>query len=148
MCQEPFTRPKELLAGAFYGANRRYQATNKFISSQNNGIGVEIIQGNRDGVALPERAERTFKNIQTSPKALVTLEGANHFGITNINNPAGARPNQIAPALDQSVEVEMIARWSGLFLLSSLLSDRSATDYIYSSGDTLDPDVSNLQQDY
>ena len=88
LCREPFTRPKELLAGAFYGANLRDQATNEFIAIQNNGIGVELIQGDRDGVALPERAERTFENIQTSPKALITLSGANHFGITNVNNPA------------------------------------------------------------
>ena len=142
LCQKPFTLPKELLAGAFYGANLRDQGTNKFIPIPNDKIGVELIQGDRDGVALPERAKRTFENIQTPPKALVTLRGANHFGITNVNNPAGALPDSIAPTLEQSVEVETIARWSGLFLRSSLLNDQSASDYIYSSGDALDPNVS------
>ena len=125
LCRELFTRPKELLVGAFYGANLRDQATNEFIAIQNNGIGVELIQGDRDGVALPERAERTFENIQTSPKALITLSGANHFGITNVNNPSGACPDLIAPTLVQSVGIETIARWSGLFLRSSLLNDQA-----------------------
>lgn len=141
LCQGSFTRPKELLAGAFYGTNLRNQATNEFIPIPNNGIGVELIQGDRDGVALPERAKSTFENVQTPPKALVTLSGANHFGITNANNPTGALPDPITPTLDQSVEVETIARWSGLFLRSSLLNDQSASNYIYSSGDALDPNV-------
>ena len=141
LCSEPFTRPKELLAGVFYGANLRDQVTNQFIPIANDGIGVALIQGDRDGVALPERAKQTFENIQTPPKALITLTGANHFGITNINNPLGAVPDPISPTLSQSVAVETIARWSGLFLRSSLLKDPTATDYIYVSGDQLDPNV-------
>lgn len=141
LCPKPFTQPKELLAGAFFGANLRDQVTNKFIPIPNGRIRVELIQGEHDGVALPERAKRTFENIQRPPKALVSLRGANHFGITNVNNPAGARPDPIAPTLAQSVEVETIARWSGLFLRSSLLNDRTASNYIYSSGDALDPNV-------
>lgn len=142
LCPKPFTRPKELLAGAFFGANLRDQVTNEFIPIPNGRISVELIQGDRDGVALPERAKRTFENIQRPPKALVTLRGANHFGITNVNNPTGARPDPIAPTLAQSVAVKTIARWSGLFLRSSLLNDQTASNYIYSLGDALDPNVS------
>ena len=141
LCPTPFVRPPELKAGIFYGANLRDQITNEFIPIANDGIGIGLIQGDRDGVALPERAERTFDNIQTPPKLLATLLGANHFGITNINNPPGAVPDRNVPTLDQAVGVETIARWSGLFLRSSLLNDPVAFDYIYSSGDALDPNI-------
>lgn len=141
LCREPFNRPKELLAGAFFGANLR-KITNEFIPISNDNIAVALIQGERDGVALGERAKRTFDNIQTPPKALITVRGANHFGITNVNNPAGANPDRNTPSLDQGVGIEAIARWSGLFLRANMLEDPAASDYIYSKGDALDPNVS------
>ena len=87
LCREPFTRPKELLAGAFFGANLRNTITNEFVPIANDGIAVALIQGDIDGVALSERAQSTFDKIQTPPKALISVRGANHFGITDVNNP-------------------------------------------------------------
>jgi dienelactone hydrolase len=142
LCREPFTRPKELLAGAFFGANLRNPIANEFVPISNDGIAVALIQGDRDGVALPDRAQRTFDNIQTPPKALITVGSANHFGITNINNPPGANPDRNTPTLDQAVGIETIARWSALFLRANMLEDRVASDYIYYQGDALDPNVS------
>lgn len=141
LCQEPFTRPKELLAGAFFGANLRNPIANEFVPIANDGIAVALIQGSIDGVALPERAQSTFDNIQTSPKALITVMGANHFGITNVNNPAGANPDRNTATLNRAVGIETIARWSALFLRANMLKDRAAFDYIYSQGDALDPNV-------
>jgi dienelactone hydrolase len=142
LCQEPFTRPQELLAGAFFGANLRNTITNEFVTISNNNIAVALIQGDRDGIALPERAKLTFDNIQTPPKAAIVLAGANHFGITDVNNPDGAMPDRNNSTLDRAVGIETIARWSGLFLRAHLLDDRVASDYIYSRGDALDPNVS------
>lgn len=142
LCREPFTRPKELLAGVFFGANLRNLTTNQFVPISNDGIAVALIQGEIDGVALPERAKSTFDNIQTPPKALITVRSANHFGITNVNNPAGANPDRNTPTLDQAVGIETIARWSALFLRANMLEDPAASDYIYSQGDALDPNVS------
>jgi dienelactone hydrolase len=142
LCQEPFTRPKELLAGAFFGSNLRNLIANQFVPIANDGIAVALIQGDIDGVALPDRAQSTFDQIQTPPKTLITVRGANHFGITNINNPAGANPDRNTPTLDQAVGIETIARWSALFLRANMLEDPAAYDYIYSQGDTLDPNVS------
>jgi dienelactone hydrolase len=141
LCQEPFTRPKELLAGAFFGANLRNPIANEFVPIANDGIAVALIQGDIDGVALPERAQSTFDKIQTPPKALMTVMGANHFSITNVNNPAGANPERNTATLNQAVGIETIARWSALFLRANMLKDRAAFDYIYSQGDALDPNV-------
>ena len=142
LCREPFTRPKELLASAFFGTNLRHPITDEFVPISNDNIAVALIQGDLDGVALPERAKRTFDNIQTPPKAAITLQGANHFAINNVNNPPGAQPDGNNPTLDQAVGIETIARWSALFLRANMLKDRVASDYIYSQGDALDPNVS------
>ncbi|MEG3882461.1 alpha/beta hydrolase [Microcoleus sp. herbarium7] len=142
LCREPFTRPKELLAGAFFGANLRNPTTNEFVPIPNDNIAVALIQGELDGVALPERAKRTFDQIQTPPKSAIALQGANHFSITNVNNPPGAQPDRNNPTLDRVVGIETIARWSGLFLRANMLKDAAASDYIYFQGDALDPNVS------
>ncbi|MEG5172252.1 poly(ethylene terephthalate) hydrolase family protein [Microcoleus sp. B3-D7] len=141
LCQEPFTRPKELLAGAFFGANLRNPIANEFVPIANDGIAVALIQGDIDGVALPDRSQSTFDQIQTPPKALITVMGANHFAITDVNNPAGANPDRNSATLERAVGIETIARWSALFLRANMLKDRSAFDYIYSQGDALDPNV-------
>lgn len=141
LCQEPFTRPKELLAGAFFGANLRNPISHEFVAIANDGIAVALIQGDIDGVALPDRSQGTFDQIQTPPKALITVMGANHFGITDVNHPAGASPDRNTATLERAVGIETIARWSALFLRANMLKDRAAFDYIYSQGDALDPNV-------
>ncbi|MCU0547649.1 MAG: hypothetical protein MUE44_36735 [Oscillatoriaceae cyanobacterium Prado104] len=64
------------------------------------------------------------------------------MGITDVYNPDGAIPERNNSTLDRAVGIETIARWSGLFLRAHLLDDRVASDYIYSRGDALDPNVS------
>ncbi|MEG4318782.1 MULTISPECIES: alpha/beta hydrolase [unclassified Microcoleus] len=142
LCREPFTRPKELLAGVFFGANLRNPITNEYVPIANDGIAVALIQGQSDGVALSERAQRTFDNIQTPPKTLISVNNANHFSITNVDRPVGAIPDSNTATLERAVGIETIARWSALFLRANMLEDPVARDYIYSQGDALDPNVS------
>jgi dienelactone hydrolase len=139
-CEGSFQRPEELKAGAFFGTNLR-NANNQYIPIDNSGIAVALVQGDRDGVALPFRAEATYNNIQTPPKALITVSRANHFGITNVNNPLGAQPDLSNPTLTQDVAIETIARWSGLFLRANMLGDRDAYNYVFNTGDESNPNV-------
>ncbi len=145
LCEGSFTRPKELVAGAFYGANLRDQ-NDQFIPIDNSGIPVALLEGTLDGRALPFRAEKTYENIQSPPKALISILGANHFSITNTNNPTGAVPDPNTPTLAQDVALETIGRWSGLFLRASVLGDKGAFDYVYHTGDALDPNVTVVSQ--
>ena len=183
LCDGDYTRPDQLVAGAFFGANLRNQTTQEFIPINNSiistplfqgiidiitlpersgafiganihnqnqeftpindsGIPIALLQGNIDSIALPERAKATYDHIQNPPKILIDISGVNHYGITNTNNPNGARSDSNIPTLDQDVAVETIARWSGLFLRASALDDKDAIDYIYSKGDNLDKNVS------
>ncbi len=146
ICEGSFEQPKELVAGVFFGANLRNQATQEFIPINNSGIPTALLQGTAEGVALPSRAKQTYDNIQNPPKALISISGANHYGITNNNNPDGPKPDPNTPTIPQDVAVETVARWSGLFLRASVLDDKEAFDYVYSTGDALDKNVKVTSQ--
>ena len=146
VCEGSFERPKELAAGIFFGTSLRRQPTDEFIPINNSGIPTALLQGTSEGVALPFRAERTYDNIQNPPKALISISGANHYGITNTNNPDGPRPDPSSPTIPQDIAVETAARWSGLFLRASVLDDKKAFDYVYSTGDALDKNVKVTSQ--
>lgn len=146
LCQGSFNRPKELLAGAFFGANLRNQTTQQFFPIHNSHIPVALLQGTIDSVALPFRAQATYEQIQNPPKTLINILGVNHYGINNTNNPTGARTDKSMPILDQNTSIETVARWSALFLRASLLQDKFALNYIYSTGDALDSNVTVIAQ--
>ncbi|WP_242728706.1 hypothetical protein [Microcoleus vaginatus] len=69
LCQEPFTRPEELLTGVFFGANLRNPISNEFVPIANDGIAVALIQGAIDAVALPERADGVTTPSKAPPVA-------------------------------------------------------------------------------
>lgn len=140
---EDYILPPELQAGIFYGTNFRDQQTREFLPISNEDIPIGLIAGTLDGVADFGGTASTYVNVQDPPKALITIEGANHYGITNEDNPE-REPNR--PTLDQATAVETIGRWSGLFLRSHLLHDQGAFNYVYNTGDNLDPNVSVISQ--
>lgn len=146
LCQGDYNRPDELVAGAFFGANLRNQNTQEFIPINNSGIPIALLQGTADSIALPERAEKTYEQIQTPPKALVEILGANHYGITNTNNPVGPIADKNTPTIPQDEAVETVGRWSGLFLRASVLDDKEALNYVYSTGDAMDENVNVISQ--
>jgi hypothetical protein len=78
----------------------------------------------RDGVIKPLSTERAYDLILNPPKALITVEGVNHYGITNLDNPIR---EPIRPILDQSSATETIACWNGLFLQAHPLMSRASS---------------------
>ena len=131
LCTEQFERPDGLKGGVFYGTN--------FISPlDNDDLPIALVQGSLDGVATPEEAEPTYAGIQDPPKALITVLGANHYGITNEDNP---QRDTVTPTLEQDVATETIARSSALFLRGTVLNDTEALDYVFNTGDTLDKNI-------
>ncbi len=146
ICEGSFEQPEELVAGVFFGTNLRRQPTDEFIPINNSGIATALLQGTSEGVALPFRAQKTYDNIQNPPKALISILGANHYGITNNNNPDGPFPDPNTPTIPQDVAVETVARWSGLFLRASVLDDKQAFNYVYFTGDAKDKNVTVISQ--
>jgi dienelactone hydrolase len=142
ICSEGYTRPPELKAGIFYGANYRDPRTQQYLPINNNGVPIGLIVGSLDGTALPSNSQLTYNQILNRPKALITVAGANHYSITNNDNPA-RDPNR--PTLDQAVATRTIAHWSGLFLRASMLGDQRVFDYVLRVGDDLDPNVTVIR---
>lgn len=145
ICQIPFCfgafkRPAELMAGAFYGTNMK-PPIGPIPKIDNHGIATALIQGDLDGKSLLADAQTTYNNIQQPPRALVTVAGANHYGICDVNNPAGADADPKAPTLAQGVANETVARWAAMILRAHLLGEAAALTYVYQSGDALDPNV-------
>ncbi|MEM9272922.1 MAG: alpha/beta hydrolase [Cyanobacteria bacterium P01_F01_bin.143] len=145
ICVDFFKRPSELMAGAFFGANLRNLQTGELVEINNDGIGVLLLHGDLDGRASQSDVENTFDNIATPPKALVNIAGVNHFGINDVNKPYGVIPDSNEQTLDQTMSIETIARWSGLFLRSTLLQDQDAWNYIFIIGEELDPNISSVE---
>jgi dienelactone hydrolase len=133
-----YTRPPELKAGIFYGANfQTAENSGVFPPIDNQDIPVGLIVGTLDGVSDLGETASTYVKIQDPLKALITVEGANHYGITNQDNDRD--PSR--PMLDQATANGTIGQWSGLFLRSQLLGDQGAFNYVYKIGGDLDPIV-------
>lgn len=145
-CEDSFSRPQELKAGAFFGSFLRNLSTQEFVPINNSGIPVALLHGTLDSINTIETAKLTYEQIQAPPKLFVTINGANHYGITNINDPSRSGFEKNTPTIAQDVATETIARWSGLFLRASILGDKSAFDYVYFTGDMKDANVSVTKQ--
>lgn len=130
-----FTLPTQVKAGSFFGTHNEFLGS---YANVNNKIPVQLVQGQEDGVAEPSQAETTFARIQNGPKQIVRLSGANHYGITNTQNPSGADPEVGPQSLSQSASIDAAARWAALWLRAQL-GDAAAATYVTSTGDAADP---------
>lgn len=138
VCTGTFTRPPELKAGIFYGTNFRIPpVTGAIPKIDNQTIPTALIAGSLDGVSDLDETQTTYQQIQTPPKALIVVNGANHYSITNQDSPR----DPTRPTLNQAQAISTIARWSGLFLRAHLLNDRAALNYVYKTGDARDRNV-------
>ncbi|WP_414756185.1 alpha/beta hydrolase family protein [Anabaena sp. CCY 9910] len=140
VCEGQFQIPQELRAAAFFGTSINV-GTGQFIPIENQGIPIALLHGNLDGLIPIELAQESYNLVQEPPKVLITINGVNHYGITNVNNPVGARLDSNNPTLSQDKSIEIVARWSALFLRGYALNDQDALEYINSSGDALDQNV-------
>ncbi|EAZ89728.1 alpha/beta hydrolase family protein [Crocosphaera chwakensis] len=144
-CTGTFERPSELKAVIGYGMNRFNFFTNQFEVTNNQGIPIGFIQGSLDGIATPDEAINTFNLVQSPPKALITIDGANHYSITDINNPLGANPDPQEATLNQLEANQLIAQWTAIFLLAHLENNSTAYNLIYRDTNT-DARVSIISQ--
>ncbi|NJK38986.1 MAG: chlorophyllase [Oscillatoriales cyanobacterium RM1_1_9] len=139
LCTDSYSFPEELKAGIFYGAGFDLSDVGfPGVPPIDNQAPIGLILGTRDGVIRPDSPVTTYNNILNQPKLFVELEGANHYGITNENNPIRAVND---PTLEQDIATETIARWSAAFLQAYILDDPAALEYVNVSGDAQDPNV-------
>jgi predicted dienelactone hydrolase len=140
-----YAAPKELAAVVLYGTNTKSPMSGKFMGVNTRGIPVLYINGDRDGKAIPADTLTTFREKTSGgPKALATVRGANHYGITDINNPPGGDSDPSAPTLPQKQANLSIARLSSMFLRAYLYNDAAARNYI-STGEGRDDSAVSIE---
>lgn len=152
-CAPPFcfglppgaVKPAELKAAAFFGTNNAPPGGGP-VAPVNNTVPVALIQGSADGIAAPAAAQATYEALKGTPKAMVTVAGVNHYGITGVQNPPGAVPDPSAQTTDQVEGIRTSARWAALHLKAAL-GDAFARSYVRYWGDAADPAVT-VQQAY
>lgn len=125
-CLGVFDRPAELLGVAVYGADLRAFVLGGPIPRIDNSLPVAIIRGELDGIAPPSDAGRTFDHIQNGTRALITVSGANHFGMTDVVSPIGIISDPSPPTISQAVAVDTVAQFSALFLKAFALGEPEA----------------------
>lgn len=136
-CAASYSLPEELKGGIFYGTNFDPTQTD-VIPPIANQVPTGLILGTLDGVNNSADTVATFEQLLNPPKVLVSVEGANHYGLTNVDSPR----DPVRPTLEQAIATETIGRWSGAFLRAHVADDADAWDYIYNSrGDDADSNV-------
>jgi alpha-beta hydrolase superfamily lysophospholipase len=127
LCVGFFHRPAALRGGVFYGTDLRGHGGSPVAPIDTDGLPVALISGSQDGASAPADVEATWRQIRTPRKALLMVEGANHYGLTNSSrpvNPPGLpllHPDLNAATADQRRTIAAIARWSGRFLRQEVL---------------------------
>jgi hypothetical protein len=69
-CTSQYSRPKELLAGTFFGSYLK-DRSGRILPTKNAGIPIALIGGSIDSSAKPELVWQSYKNIQTLPKTVM-----------------------------------------------------------------------------
>ena len=157
-----FDRPDELSRGVFFGTDLRptlgTEGDPEPIPLLDNAeLPTALILGTNDGISFPSETEETYEQIQDSPKALISVEGANHFGITDNNEPLNPPttpaevpaifPEPNPQTIPQEVAIVTIATWSSLFLRGTVLGDESALDFVFGgTGNELDSKVNVISE--
>jgi predicted dienelactone hydrolase len=131
-------RPPQVKAAALYGTNLSSPtgAEVPFVDTQ--GVPVAFIQGSLDTATTPAETDETYARMSGGTKAIVTIEGAGHFGLVDADAataPGGGSPAQ---PLAQATSIETAGRWTALTLLA-FLGDPAATAYVTTIGDPADP---------
>ena len=126
-----FTLPSELkAAAAIAGATRGFPV-------DNTGIPTLMIFGTLDR-SVPDNIE--FYETLVPPRAMVQIEGANHFGMNDTSEPPGANTDrgEMMQPYPQSITASRFGRWTGLFFRAHIKNDEWAYKKIYRnrSGET------------
>jgi predicted dienelactone hydrolase len=138
LCSSPSDdRPAELKAAAFYGTTTRDQATGQNVDIDSTDVPVALLSGSKEGVALPAFSREAYYLLEPS-QAFISVTGANHFGITDVQAPPGARADSSVQTLSQSESIQYIAEWSATFLRAHVMHSPSDDQRIYKSGGSRD----------
>jgi dienelactone hydrolase len=133
-----YTRPDSLRAIATYGTNRKPPGFGSIPETDNDGLPLLLVQGAADGAVDPGDTLTTWQQVLDPPKSLLLVDGANHYSITNRQDPPGALPESSPATLDQAAGIDLLATWMGRFLDAHVRGDPAALAWF--GGGTTDPE--------
>ncbi|WP_306357938.1 MULTISPECIES: hypothetical protein [unclassified Nocardia] len=144
-CQPPFCfgvsyrRPAQLKAVVGHGTNTTIGSTVDAVDVH--GIPVLYINGTEDGVSELAEARDSFASLTGAPAAqLVELLGANHFGLTDRDNPPGAAPDPQRGSAPRADTIAAAARWTAMWFHAHL-GNAAAAAYVTHIGPRTDTAV-------
>jgi predicted dienelactone hydrolase len=129
LCLGSYQRPEALRGGVFYGTDLLGHGGGSVGPIETGDRPVAMFSGSRDGASSPADVQATWEQIRSRRKALITVEGANHYALTDTSRPVNPpslppiHPDPNAASGDQAERIAVIARWSGLFLKGVVLGD-------------------------
>ncbi len=131
ICQFPFCDPgsaflSQVKVAVLYGAGLTNQLDPNRIRVDSNGkaIPVGFIQGSLDGAFPPRDGQSSYDNYK-SPKFLLSLDGANHYSLTDVSAPTGANLERTASTLTQEQGIDRVSS-ATLLLLNAYLKNSTA----------------------
>jgi dienelactone hydrolase len=137
---DSYTPPPALRAAAVYGTSLFDIRSGALIELDTSRAAVALVQGSRDGIALPENASRSLP-VLARPRALIEIDGANHYAVCTENNPLGAAADPNDSALSRRAGNAVAARWIALWLRARLCDDPLARLWIERIGRSFDGTV-------
>jgi len=108
----PYEIPPELKAAVVFGTSlvSPFGGPPQDIDNQ---VPSFFIQGSDDGLSTVDELAISYENIEV-PKGWIELEGANHWMMTNVQNPPTNSPDPNPQPLSQSKGIHESARWSAV----------------------------------
>lgn len=139
-CSGSYKSPAELAAGVLYGTNTVMPVIGTISAVNTRNIPTIFLQGRLDGKAKYDDTVKTLDKTTGSPVILLGIDGLNHYGICDVNNPQGAQADSNKPTTDQAIGIETNSRWAGMYLRAYLFNDNTAKAYVNDGvGSTEDP---------
>jgi predicted dienelactone hydrolase len=133
LCVGTLARPPELRGGVFVGTDLRGHGGGVVAPIDTDNLPVALIRGSRDGASKAADVQATWQQLRTPRRALLTLDGANHYAITNTSRPLNppdlpaAHPDPNSATAVQRTTLEHLARWSGRFLREAVGDPQAAS---------------------
>ncbi len=113
LSDQPWSVPSELKAAVVNATHNIPPPRTGDPVPVTNSVPLAFMQGSVDDVVTLDQAARTFAAVNgVLPRAFVTIEGGNHFFLTDVDNPEGANPDRASMQWDQDASVEAAAKWT------------------------------------
>ena len=104
-----------------------------------NKVPLAFFQGSIDSVVTLDQSERTFAVVNgVTPRMFVTVEGGNHFFMTDVDNPPGVNEDKAAMGLAQDLSVHSVAHWIVVWFRAAA-GDAMSREALMDRGPLLEP---------